>query len=98
VRVADRDEIRAAVVDALSRRPSADGLLPGELDGDFDVLGSGIVDSLEFIDLLMGIEEAVGRPLALEGLDFEALDTLDAIVGQLHELQGAVGVEAADGG
>jgi acyl carrier protein len=98
VRVADRDEIRAAVVDALSRRPPADGLHPGELDGDFDVLGSGIVDSLEFIDLLMGIEEAVGRPLALEGLDFEALDTLDAIVGQLHELQGAVGVEAADGG
>ncbi len=98
MRVADRDEIRAAVVAALSRRPSADGLLPGEPDGDFDVLGSGMVNSLEFIDLLMGVEEAVGRPLALQELDFEALDTLDAIVEQLHGLQGAVEVEAADGG
>jgi acyl carrier protein len=97
VRVADRDQIRAAVVDALSRRPSADGIRPGELNGDFDLLGSGVVDSLEFIDLLMGVEEAIGRPLALEELDFEALDTLDAIVGQLHGLQGAAQVEAADG-
>lgn len=96
MRVADRDEIRAAVMDALSRRPSAGGLRPDDLGGDFDLLGSGVVDSLEFIDLLMGVEAALGRPLALEELDFEALDTLDAIVAQLHGLQGAV--EAVDGG
>lgn len=96
MRAADRDEIRAAVLDALSRRPAVDGLGADELDGDFDVLGSGIVDSLEFIDLLMGVEQAIGGPLALEELDFEALDTLDAIVEQLHGLQGVL--EAADGG
>ena len=39
----------------------------------------------------MAVEAELGRPLALERLDFERIDSLGALVDQLHDLQEPVG-------
>lgn len=84
---ASRERVHRAVIGALEARASRLGLALGTVDGDLDVLGSGIVDSLGFVDLLLEVEVALGRPIDLERLDFDRLDRLDALVDQLHALQ-----------
>lgn len=78
-----REQVHAAVVDALAAHAERHGLAAGALGRDVDVLGSGLIDSLGFVDMLMDVEEHLGAPLALELLDFERLDSLGAIVDQL---------------
>ena len=82
-----RDEIRAVVVAGLADRARRAGRDPAEITDDTDVLGSGLIDSLAFVDLLMAVEERLGVALALERLDFEAVDSLGALVDQLTGLQ-----------
>ncbi len=84
---AARDQIREVVVAGLAERARRAGRDPAGLTDQTDVLGSGLVDSLAFVDLLMAVEERLGVPLALERLDFEAVDTLGALVDQLAGLQ-----------
>ena len=83
----ERDAIREAVLDAVRPRAEAAGLSAAALDGSFDILGSGVVDSLAFVELLLGVETALGRPIELERLSFEELASLDGLVDQLHALQ-----------
>jgi acyl carrier protein len=84
---AARDDIRAVVVAGLADRARRAGRDPAEITDDTDVLGSGLIDSLAFVDLLMAVEEQLGVPLALEQLDFEAVDSLGALVDQLAGIQ-----------
>jgi acyl carrier protein len=63
---------------------------PADLSDDTDILGSGLVDSLGFVDLLMSVESELGQPLALERLDFDQIDCLGALVDQLHGLLSTV--------
>lgn len=75
------------VLGVLVPRARAIGLEPEVLDGDFDILGSGVVDSLAFVELLLGVEADLGRPVELERLSFEELTSLDRLIEQLHALQ-----------
>jgi len=84
-----REDIRRAVVEALSPRAREAGIAPEDIGGDFDILGSGVVDSLGFVELLLAVEDALGRPVELERLSFGELTSLDGLVEQLHELQAA---------
>jgi acyl carrier protein len=86
----DRQRVLECVTDGLAAAAQRAGLDAGELDEGFDVLGSGLVDSLMFVDLLIAVEERLGSPLALEQLDFEAIDNLGSLVDQLHALQDSV--------
>jgi acyl carrier protein len=83
----DRERVRACVVEAVAEGARRSGTPDVVLDDGTDVLGSGIVDSLAFVDLLMVVEERLGTPLALDRLDFEAIDSLGALVDQIHGLQ-----------
>jgi acyl carrier protein len=91
----ERGAIRRAVLDALEPRAAAMGVPPEDLDGSFDILGSGVVDSLAFVELLLGVETALGRPIELERLSFEELTSLDGLVDQLHALQAAAPARGA---
>lgn len=82
-----RETIREVVVAGLADRARQAGRDPGEITDDTDVLASGLIDSLAFVDLLMAVEERLGVPLALERLDFEAMDSLRALVEQLAAVQ-----------
>jgi acyl carrier protein len=82
-----REDIRRAVVEALSPRAREIGMAPEDIGGDFDILGSGIVDSLGFVELLLAVEEALGQPVELERLSFGELTSLNGLVEQIHGLQ-----------
>ncbi len=52
-----QDQLVAAEVDA------------GTLQGDFDLMNSGIIDSMAFLHLVTGIEDWLGIELDFEDLD-----------------------------
>jgi hypothetical protein len=86
------------VVDALSARGIALPAGPdGAVDGSVDVLGTGLVDSLGLVELLVSVEEALGSPLALEEIDFTRMDSLDAIVDEIHRIGAPAEVEGTAG-
>ena len=58
-----------------------------EVDSNFDLIGSGLLDSVSFVDLLMQVEQALGQPIDLAALDFTQLSTLDGLVEQLYRQQ-----------
>jgi acyl carrier protein len=51
-----------------------------ECDGDTDLFGSGILDSLGFIALVALVEELSGAPIDLDEVDIDELHTIRAIV------------------
>jgi acyl carrier protein len=82
----DRERIREAVVGALAGRAREAAV---EVRDDTDILGSGLLDSLAFVDLLLGVEAEIGAPLPLERLDFAEVSDVGSLVDQLSRLQGA---------
>ncbi len=69
----DRDlttRVRTLLADRLMRF----GMRADELDDDLDLVRSGLLDSLAFIDLVAALEQEAGRQVDLEA----ALDAGDA--------------------
>lgn len=88
-------EMRSAVLAALQSHLRSVGVSPADVDGSFRLLGSGLLDSLAMVDLLVTVEEALGQPLHLEEIDFEHVETLDSLVRELERLR--VGDRARNG-
>lgn len=55
------------------------------VEPDTDLFETGILDSLVFVDLLLGIEQAFGIHVDVEDMDLEAFRTPRAIVRWLRE-------------
>lgn len=72
---------RAEIIGLLSRlQPSiADKLSAAK--GDIDLLESGLIDSMLFLQLLLRIEEVHGLELELEGIDPAELGRLSVLAG-----------------
>jgi acyl carrier protein len=81
-----RQQIRNIVVRVLTEHAGHAGFDPAELSDDTDVLGSGIIDSLAFVELLMRVEVELETTLALDQLDFEQITDLGALVEALDQL------------
>ena len=65
--VIDAERLRALMLEHLHVEvPSA----------DIDLLDSGLLDSLQLVDLLLLIEEHFGRRISIEAIDLEDLRTL----------------------
>lgn len=60
------DELRTIIADRLARRLERLGLRRSELTDDLDLVRSGIVDSLGFVDLIADLEQAAGKQVDLE--------------------------------
>lgn len=88
-------ELRDIVMDGLAPRLRLLGVAREAVDDDLDLFASGVLDSLSLIDLLMGVEQRLGRTLDFESLDFTRLVTLGVLVDQLHRLRDAAKVEHA---
>lgn len=87
-----REQVLETTLTALEESAAKAGTRLLEVTEDFDVLGSGIVDSLAFIGLLTTVEERLGVSIALDRLDFDRLERLGDLVEQLHALQERAGV------
>jgi acyl carrier protein len=68
--------IRAFVVEELDAVLRESGVDPGEVGEGFDLLTSGVVDSLGMIELVLALNERFGLDVDFEGLDPEEFTVL----------------------
>jgi acyl carrier protein len=61
----DRNELRAAMVEVLMPRAARLGMHADELNDELDLLRSGLLDSLGFVDLVVELEKRSGREVDL---------------------------------
>lgn len=81
----ERDHLQALIRQQLSDRLVRLGMGPSDLTDDLDLVRSGLLDSLAFIDLVAALENATGRQVDLE----QALEQDDATtVGGLQRIFG----------
>lgn len=59
-------ELRELVRERLAARMQHLGLKPSDLSDDLDLVRSGLLDSLGFVDLMAELEQAAGRAVDLE--------------------------------
>ncbi len=78
--------IKNLILQFLDQHMRQTGTGPRELTDDIDVLHSGIIDSLAFIDLLLRVEAELGSSLALDQIDFERISNLKELVEMLDQL------------
>lgn len=79
----DSKELHTLIAKHLADRLVRLGVHERELDNDFDLVRSGLLDSLGFIDLVAALEESTGRQVDLEN----ALESPDATtMGGLYEI------------
>lgn len=82
-------EVRELVVSSLAKPIGQAGLDPSALADDFDLIGSGIVDSLGFLELIAELEERLGLELDFEGVDPEQLTLLGGLCACVASESGA---------
>ncbi len=58
--------VRSAITERLKQRLARLGLSPGDLTDDLDLVRSGVLDSLGFVDLIADLENATGKQVDLE--------------------------------
>lgn len=58
--------LRHAVADRLTERLARLGLSASDLTDDLDLVRSGVLDSLAFVDLIADLENATGKKVDLE--------------------------------
>jgi acyl carrier protein len=78
--VTRRDAARARLLDRLAtNRPDQADLLR-EVSDNTDLFAAGLIDSIDFIELIVEVETVRGRELDLAALDLAELVTLDRLV------------------
>lgn len=63
----DEQQLHALVRELLAGRLRMLGMGPSDLADDLDLVRSGLLDSLAFVDLLAALEQRTGRRIDLEG-------------------------------
>jgi acyl carrier protein len=86
----DQEGLRETVLEALAQPLGGLGIGVDGIEGDFRLFGSGALDSLGLVEVLVSIQEKLGRPLEFDELDFNQLDTIDDLVLQLTALTNGV--------
>lgn len=61
-----KNEVRKALTERLGQRLVRLGLSPAELTDDLDLVRSGVLDSLGFVDLIADLERLTGKQVDLE--------------------------------
>ena len=74
------DVLFAFVVSELDEPLRDVGLDPRDVGEDFDLLTSGVVDSLGMIELIMAVSDRFGLDVDFEGLDPEQFTVLGPLV------------------
>lgn len=77
----DRNVLQGVLRDKLASRAGRLGLGIEELDGRFDLVRSGLLDSLGFVDLITEMEQVVGREVDLAAaFDRPGATTVDGVL------------------
>jgi acyl carrier protein len=74
-------EIRARIITALESRMKILGIKENELKDHFDLVGSGLVNSMEFVEMVGRVEDELNVELDFDSMmDDEEFTTLGRIV------------------
>lgn len=77
----DRADLLERVRDRLVARAERLGLRPEELHGSLDLVRSGLLDSLGFVDLVTELEQEIGREVDLAAaFDKPGATTINGVV------------------
>lgn len=81
-------EVRALILEACGPAVADFGITPENAPADLDLRGSGMIDSLGFVEVIVELEEKLEVELDLEDMDPEQITVLDPlasyIVGKLQ--------------
>lgn len=83
------DQIRAAILDALSEPLARAKLDPAALPDDFSLFESGLIDSFGFLNLIGALEETLGVPVDFDGIEPEQFTRLGGLVAALRQKAGS---------
>jgi acyl carrier protein len=72
--------IRLTLLEGCREELSAIGLTPETAGDDLDLREAGIVDSLGFVELIVGLEQELGVDLDLDRLEPGRLTVVEALV------------------
>jgi len=82
------EEIRRQLTDHLQPRLERYGITPGELTGHFDLVKSGLVNSLEFVELITAMEKRLGIEVDFDAaLDAGDFTTFGGLIRTLENSQ-----------
>ena len=76
---------RTMVVEAFQPALERASLSAAELNDRFNVIDAGVVDSIEFLDLVAGLEQRAGVQLDLFDADPDVLTTIGGLVSLLED-------------
>ena len=80
------DNVRVFIRNFLLQKLQAQGKdLPSDLSDDCDLLLSGIIDSLDLLELITAVPEHFGRPIDLGALDPELMTVVGPLCKFLSE-------------
>jgi acyl carrier protein len=80
------EEIARVVVEAVHQSLHDLGREDVHLDRRFHIFDDGGFTSLSFLQLLLSIEQKCGRTFDLNALDFDNIETVDALITQIHKI------------
>jgi acyl carrier protein len=72
-------EVRALILEACGPALADFGITPEHAPGDLDLRGSGMIDSLGFVEVIVELEEKLDLELDLEDMDPEQITVLDPL-------------------
>lgn len=78
-----RDTIYAATMDYLTERTLKEAGAPRELSMTTDAFGSGLLDSMAFVELMTAVETKAGIEIDFLLVDPEKLETIGDLIDQL---------------
>jgi acyl carrier protein len=73
------EEIRGLILEACGPALADFGITAEAAPGDLDLRGSGMIDSLGFVEVIVELEEKLGLELDLEDMDPEQITVLDPL-------------------
>jgi len=75
----DATRVRGLILEACGPALADFGIDATNAPGDLDLRGSGMVDSLGFVEIIVQLEEQLGIEIDLEEMDPEQITVLDPL-------------------
>jgi acyl carrier protein len=79
----DVTRVRALILEACGPTLADFGIDPAGAPGDLDLRGSGMIDSLGFVEIIVALEEQLGIEIDLEEMDPEQITVLDPLAAHI---------------
>ena len=79
------NEIKKIIIEFISDDVERSGIKIEDIQDDFDLLQSGLIDSFKFIDLISLVEERSDIEIDLAELDAEGFSTISGLINSIIE-------------